>query len=660
MILTNVRKFTRSLMSSLAIPGIGIIFVLFFSINPVFAQIPLNLEESNEFSGDLLNDPIAQDILKKIEQTRKMIEELKQKEYEENQAKENLEKMRNMSIESLNKKLIEWERVWEKYSSKNSFESFVNKKSSYVQGVFWDQFQFQEQRANAGRVAMNTILTNGGTNENAKNAYHNAASIQRIEIVEMNAQFNVKHNLADYTEQQVFNSTGKIHQSPVTQKKLASFYSDYKEHPSYILANYDDDGLSEIGSDTSCKEGFVLVSRVVSGTQSCVEENLAEKWTDDRVPGMIISGNPPQPIPIKTNPGTQCKEGYLVIYHISTLEYQCVLESVAKEMINAKTAEIHTLVEYILDKDDQKIIVDETYEINQRIFKLQTEYDLKRNTLELKYNNILENEKLVAKQKMQNIVKEYKINKSITKEEVSQLISEIRWISNQNKEEINKEQSNAIHDLELELKKDILIIVKGYENNSKINVNWDSLNKQFIESHETVEEKEIEPVKIFQLNENYRNKIYLDNFGLVNSFGHAVNEIKSEQVLQIAADITNIDSNRQDFIYMVEIKDYSNTIVQPAKWMRGMLNSNQTLNVGLSWIPKETGKYTAIISTGTETNSILQMVDIEIDVNPEGNISDDNYCKNGYELLFKYIDNSPICANPNTASKLINIGLAFA
>jgi len=408
--------------------------------------------EQVSLSDDLLNDPIAQDILKKIDQTKKMIEELKQKEYEKNQAQENLEKMRKMSIESLNKKLVEWERLWEKYSSRNSFESFVNKKSSYVQGVFWDQFQFQEQRANAGKTAMNIVLANGGTFENAKNAYHNAASIQKIEMVEINAQSNVKHNLADYAEQQVFNSTGKIHQSTTTQKNLTSFYSDYKEQPGYILANYDDVGISEIGSDISCKDGFVLVTRVVSGNSSCVDDGLAEKWVDNRVPGIAVSGIPSQLVMIKTNPGTQCENGYLVVYHIVASEYQCVLEFTAKEMIYSKTAEIHTLVEYILGKDDKKIIVDETYEINQKIFKLETEYDLKRNELESKYGDMLENGNLFSKQKMQDIIKKYKIDKSITKEDVSQLISEIRYTSNQNKEEINTERSNAMYNLELELK----------------------------------------------------------------------------------------------------------------------------------------------------------------------------------------------------------------
>ena len=33
-------------------------------------------------------------------------------------------------------------------------------------------------------------------------------------------------------------------------------------------------------------------------------------------------------------------------------------------MIDVKIAEIHTFVEYVFDKDNQKIIVDEIYEIN--------------------------------------------------------------------------------------------------------------------------------------------------------------------------------------------------------------------------------------------------------------------------------------------------------
>ena len=625
-----------------------------------YAQTQLSSEEQITLSGNLLNDPIAQDILKKIEQTKKMIEELKQKEYEQNQAKENLENMRKLSIERLNQKLDEWEKLWEKHSSKNSFDRFVNKKPSWVQGVFWDQFEFKEQKVNAGRTAMNQVLTNGGTMEDATNAYHNAASTPKIELIEMNAQFNVKHNLAYYTEQQLFNSTGQIHLSPATQVKLASFYGDYKTQPSYIMANSDDANTSEINSDTQCEEGLILVSRVTSGSHSCIDESTAKKWISDGVKGIIISNDVLSISQVKTNPGTQCEEGHQVVYHIATSEYQCVLESVAKEMIGNNTAEIHTLTEYILNKDKQKVTEDAIHEINLKILRINEEYDIKKKELESKYDENLENENILAKQKIQDLVKEYRADGNITKEDVTKRISELRNTNEDITEKILQEKLDAINKLESELKDRLLETVKGYENNSNINVDWDYLNET-PDNVSTVSEKgTVNLTKVSSVSDENIEKMYLDNIGVVNSFGQEFDEIKTDQVLQIAADLTNTNEYKQDFVYVVEITDIKNVLAQRAKWVTGTLDSSQTFNVGLSWTPKETGEYTAVISIGTEIDSVSPVAEIKINVNPEGNISDDNYCKNGHELLFKYSDNSPICASPDIASKLINRGLAFA
>ncbi len=625
-----------------------------------YAQTQTSSEEQITLSGNLLNDPIAQDILKKIEQTKKMIEELKQKEYEQNQAKENLEKVRKLSIERLNQKLDEWERLWEKHTSKNSFDRFVNKKPSWVQGVFWDQFEFKEQKVNAGRAAMNQVLTNGGTMEDARNAYNNAASTPKIELIEMNAQFNVKHNLAYYAEQQLFNSTGQIHPSSATQVKLANFYGDYKMQPSYIMANSDYTNTSEINSGAQCGEGFVLVSRVTSGSHSCIDESTAKKWISDGVKGIIISNEVRSISQVKTNPGTQCEEGHQVVYHIATSEYQCVLDSVAKEMIGNNTAEIHTLTEYILNKDTQKITEDVIYEINQKILRINEEYDTKKKVLESEYDENLENENMLAKQKIQDLIQEYRTDGNITKEDVTKRISELRNAYEDITEKILQEKLDAINKLESELKDRLLETVKGYENNSNINVDWDYLT----ETPDTVstesEKSTVNLTKVSSLSDENIEKIYLDNIGVVNSFGQEFDEIKTDQVLQIAADLTNTNEYKQDFAYVVEITDNKNVLAQRAKWVTGTLDSTQTFNVGLSWIPKETGEYTAVISIGTEIDSVSQVAEIKINVNPEGNTSDDNYCKNGHELLFKYSDNSPICASPDIASKLINRGLAFA
>jgi len=165
--------------------------------------------------------------------------------------------------------------------------------------------------------------------------------------------------------------------------------------------------------------------------------------------------------------------------------------------------------------------------------------------------------------------------------------------------------------------------------------------------------------KIIKTSFSGKGEMYLENVGIVNSFGQRFDEIKSNQILQIAADITNPNDYKNAFVYMVEITNEDDVPVQPAKWMTGVLNPNQTLNVSLSWIPEETGMFNAAVFVGSEIDSILKVDDIKINVNSEVDVSDKDYCKKGHELLFKYSDNSPICTTPNTASKLINIGLVF-
>jgi hypothetical protein len=629
-------------------------------VHTSYAQ--LDSEGQITLSDNLLNDPIAQDILKKIEQTKKMIAELEEKEFEQNQAQENLQNMRDLSVQHLNQDLEEWERLWEKHSSRNAFDSFVSKKPSYVHGVFWDQFEFKEKKVNAGRVAMNQVLTSGGTILDAKNAYHKAASTQRIELIEMNSQFNVKHNLAVYAEQQIFNSTGQMHMSPVSEAKLANFYSDYRLQPSYILANSVYSNSVDTSVDTKCGDGLILVSRVTSGNFACVEQDIAKKWISDGIKGIVIVSEPLIPSNVITNPGTECSDGNQVVYIIAVSEYQCVSESGAKYMIENNTAKNHTLVDYILGKDKLKVYEDEIFDVNKEIQRITGEFDLKNKNLELEYKKDIEDENEFAKQEMQKIIKEYKKGNdtgAFTKEYVTSMISEIRDSNERNKEKLLDEQLDAINRLEVNLKDALLKAIRGYERNPDVNVDWNYL----LGVLPTIEEKNIIVNKttagIEQVSFSKQDEIYMDNVGIINSFGQKFDEIKQNQILQIAADITNPKENREDFVYSVEIRDKDNTLIQPAKWMTGTLNPDQTLNVSLSWIPKEIGEFNAKVTLGEEMDSILQIVEVKINVNLEVDVRNVGYCKEGYELLFKYSDNSPICASFDTASKLINIGLAF-
>ena len=467
---------------------LSIIGISEFSIQMSHGQIDNDSNKINEqitFSDDLLLDPIAQDILKKIEETKKWIADLEQKQFEENQAKQNLEEMRVMSIERLNQDLKEWERLWEKHSSRNAFESFVSKKPEYVRGVFWDQFEFKEQKVKAGREALKQVLLSGGSLKDARNAYNNAAQTKKIELIEMNAQFNVKHELAYYGQQQLFNSTGQFHPSQVSQIKLIEYYTDYRQDPAYLLANPDDEHSAKYGSsttsDTECRDGYVVVHRLNKNDYSCITESTAQMWERSGI-GKIVNKESSQTVfdenslisNVKTNPGTQCKEGFSVLYDTISLEYHCISDSIVKESIKQGTGEVHDLIQYILEKDQYKKVLDKIYEINQEILRINEEYAIKQVQLESQYTNIFNNIDASANQSEKEILKMYHSDEAMSNEDLSNQIIIIRNAHESQKEETLEEKITDMSKLELALKDKMLNIAKRYENNSDIKVTWNT------------------------------------------------------------------------------------------------------------------------------------------------------------------------------------------
>ena len=156
--------------------------LMVISLNYSFAQSETS--EQVTLSGDLANNPVAQDILKKIEQTKKWIKELEEKNYEALEAKKELEAKRAQALEKLNQDLNEWEALWEYYSPKNSFSRFVDKvQEPQVKEVFWDQFEFHQIKVDAGRDALKKVLANGGSLKEARQAYLKAAETKRIELI---------------------------------------------------------------------------------------------------------------------------------------------------------------------------------------------------------------------------------------------------------------------------------------------------------------------------------------------------------------------------------------------------------------------------------------------------------------------------------------------
>jgi len=82
---------------------------------------------------------------------------------------------------------------------------------------------------------------------------------------------------------------------------------------------------------------------------------------------------------------------------------------------------------------------------------------------------------------------------------------------------------------------------------------------------------------------------------LVNFSGATLGQhIIVNQQVQITAKITNAQEEIQPFVYIVQIKDENDVVVNLA-WISGSMTAYQNLSPSLSWTPKESGVYIAEI-----------------------------------------------------------------
>ncbi len=451
---------------------------------PVYANAQTDVEtnEQTTLSGDLSNNPFAQDILEKIEQTKQWIADLEKREYEKTKAQQELDEKRAIALERLNQDLLEWENLWANYTSRAAFERFVEDKPTQVQGVFWDQFEFKEMKVNAGRAALKEVIANGGTLSEARTAYHKAAETKRIELIEMNAQFNVKHNLAYYKEQLLFNSTGQLPLNPYTVSTLGEFYKDYRTNPGYLDANPNDkyayDSL-ETNHDTECRPGYVLVHRLTNNDYACITESTAERWERHGIGKVVdlkavIYDEASLTPTVPTNPGTQCKDRHIVVYHFEAKAYGCVLESVANAWIEDDLAEIHELTQFILNKDKHKEIENQIYEINQEITVIYEDNILEQIQLKKKYDLMYLDADKLASQEQKELLNKFYSDDEMNKDELSSSIMKVRENNESNKEKILEDKAQALEDLKMELHQKMQQMASEFEGNSEIKLVWNS------------------------------------------------------------------------------------------------------------------------------------------------------------------------------------------
>ncbi len=104
------------------------------------------------------------------------------------------------------------------------------------------------------------------------------------------------------------------------------------------------------------------------------------------------------------------------------------------------------------------------------------------------------------------------------------------------------------------------------------------------------DELNIEAKSVLLSQTDVLEKVAHTNPVIADRSGMPIQEPTAGQQLQIVSEIQNNQSYEQPFVYLVQIKDSTDTVVL-LSWFKGSLTINQKMSVSQSWIPVESGIY---------------------------------------------------------------------
>jgi len=193
----------------------GVLAALIVVTNFGFAWADTGASNTNTIlaSDNIKNDPTAMKILQNIELFKQRYAAMQQKQQLVDQQNQLIEQQRKLAGEYLQADLAGMNNGNNLATPKNAYAVFVSHVDNSAQNLFWEQFNFMQAKVQNGKDAMNRVLKNGGTMQEALQAYSNEAAIHKDQLISINKNLNVKYNLADGKVQSLFNKDGKLNRN---------------------------------------------------------------------------------------------------------------------------------------------------------------------------------------------------------------------------------------------------------------------------------------------------------------------------------------------------------------------------------------------------------------------------------------------------------------
>ena len=408
-------------------------FPILFFVLLMFA-IPVHAQSDETVITDIENNPVAQDILDKIEETKLWIAELEEKKASLISESNELEEKRAQAKASLEHDLQKWEELWSEYSSENVFARFVDTiPSNATKAIFWDHYDFTQAKVQAGRDAFSETINKGGDFQEAYAAYLKAAEIKRIEMIQVNSMFNVMHGLAYYNQQILFDLDGQFDLG-LSGDQLRKYYEDFRTNPQYLLANPKDTAARETLSisdpDTECRVGYVLIHRNNEDDYVCVTERTAEMWQRHKMGSPVdkhIQGTPD-------------------IINIQQMNHDRIQEKVSS--------------------------------VNSKIQKMHETYEIKNDEIDKKHDLMVIKMEVQKKDEVKKVLVKL-INDQISAKNFSDQVEDIRAKYDELEKTMIKEKFQILEIMNKSYQRELDLLVDNYGDDPEMDVTWNSDRRSY-------------------------------------------------------------------------------------------------------------------------------------------------------------------------------------
>ena len=159
----------------------------------------------------LQNDPMAQKILQEIQVSKQQVANILGNETAATDNNELVQQQRVAAASQLKQDLTALQQSTASTTPSAAYSSFLSTiPNNATQGVFEGEFDFMQQRVDAANAAMQNVLANGGSLDQAMQTFDSYAAVNREQVVQINNNLNVEYGLANSNVQSCFDSSGDL------------------------------------------------------------------------------------------------------------------------------------------------------------------------------------------------------------------------------------------------------------------------------------------------------------------------------------------------------------------------------------------------------------------------------------------------------------------